>query len=236
VPGAATTRSRAKVKQDPIPPAEEPAGEPAPLAELEQVEDPNDPDPEHHRHAEVDGSRVVRDEPLLSGLKKAGTDERVPMRGTRVLTLEDGRRAYSCTECDFLGTQTREETDGDQVVQVISLRGEVRAHRIQRHGSKAGGRRRGGGAQDEELPLDAVDAAGLAYPRESVRSMTLDEILELAEAADQWGRMFGALTGDRDAWKERALKAESRIRQFERALEKIGFTLKLEPDDAKDGE
>lgn len=196
----------------------------------------NDPDPDRFRHTEVDGSKVVGDVVLLSGLGKAVGYE-VPLRGTRVLTLADGRRVYACRDCDFLGTQTREE-DG---VPVLSTRGEIRKHRSDKHGvTKSGpprGRRRGGDAsvQAEELPLDDIDQVGLAYPGENVRGLSVGDLLEFAEHVDQWGRVMGALTDDRDQWKERAMAAERRVREFERTLERT-FGKLLPSMAAADGE
>jgi hypothetical protein len=178
-----------------------------------------DQDADRYRHTEVDGSKVVKDEVLLSGLSNA--KRRVPLHGTRVLTLADGRRVYACRDCSYLGDRTAEE-DGKKV---LSLRGDIRKHRYEKHGvAKSGppkGRRRGGGDQVEELPLDDVDQAGLPYPNENVRGMQLGDLLEFAESVDQWGRVMGALTEDRDQWKDRALAAEQRVRQFERALGKL---------------
>jgi hypothetical protein len=181
-----------------------------------------DPDVDRYQHTKVDGSAVVHDEVLLSGLGKAvGYD--VPLKGTRELTLEDGRRVYACRDCDFLGSRTAVE-DG---VEVFSTRGDIRKHRSDKHGvPKSGpprGRRRAAGepAQEEELPLDDVDQAGLPYPDAAMRGLTLGELLEFAEHVEQWSRVYSTLQSDRDHWKIRATVAESELRKIRRMLGKL---------------
>jgi hypothetical protein len=166
---------------------------------------------------------VISDEVLLSAL--SNEHRRVPLYGTRVLALADGRRVYACRDCDFLGERTGEE-DG---MPVLSLRGDIRKHRYEKHGSAkpgpAKGRRRGGGvgqqSQTEQLPLDEIDEVGLPHPNEHVRGMTIGDVVEFAESADQWARVMARLTADRDHWRERALVAEKWKKKTEQLLGKL---------------
>lgn len=178
-----------------------------------------DEDTDRYRHTEVDGSKVISDETLLSGLSTA--KRRVPLHGTRVLTLADGRRVYACRDCDYLGPRTAVQ-DGTTV---FSLRGDIRKHRYEAHGTAkpgpAKGRRRSGGDQTDELPLDDLDQIDLPYPNENTRGLTIGDLLEFAEHVDQWGRVLGVRTAELNRWKERAMAAERRVREFERALGKL---------------
>lgn len=106
----------------------------------------------------VHGVKVVRDEVLPSGLS-SHVGKVVPLHGTRVLTLADGTTVHGCRDCEFTGT-----------------RGEVKVHRGEEHGVAGGGPR-----------ARAAEPAGrLPYPSPEVLSMTLYELIELAEHIDSW--------------------------------------------------
>jgi hypothetical protein len=198
---------------------EEPAEE-EPVGPLRIVED-DDPDPDRYRHTEVAGMKVILDGPLLSGLTKSDGSQ-VPIRGTRVLTLADGRRSYACRDCDFVGTMTM--VDKDETA-VIGTRGEIRKHRIDKHGvTRSGpprGRRRGDGDAQEELPLGVDPAMTTMTVDPAVMALDLGELFELAEHVVQWERVFTTLNADRDMWKGRAQAAERELRQIRKTLGKL---------------
>lgn len=215
---ATTGATRTRRAAPPPPPVEEEVPE---LVDVD-LDDDDDPDPDRHRHTTIDGVPVVADEPLLSGLRKTDGSN-VPIRGTRVLTLSDGRRSYTCRDCDFVGTESMVDKDE---VKVIGTRGEVRKHRIDKHGvTKSGpprGRRRGDGDPgQEELPIGVDPAMSVVTVDPAVMALDLGELFELAEHVVQWERVFTAVTGDRDRWKTRALAAEKELRGIRRTLGKL---------------
>lgn len=212
-------RAAAEPAAETLPAEEAPVG--AEPDELLRIVEDDDPDPDRYRHTEVDGVKVILDGPLLSGLTKAD-GSLVPIRGTRVLTLADGRRSYACRDCDFVGVMTMVDKDETPV---IGTRGEVRKHRIDKHGvTRSGpprGRRRGDGDAQEELPLGVDPAMGAITVDPAVMSLDLGELFELAEHVVQWERVFTTVTADRDTWKTRALAAERELRGIRRALGKL---------------
>lgn len=216
---AEPARTRARRAAAATLPVEEPAAEE--LEEPLRIVEDDDPDPDRYRHTEVAGSKVILDGPLLSGLTKSDGSQ-VPIRGTRVLTLADGRRSYACRDCDFVGTMTMVDKDETPV---IGTRGEIRKHRADKHGvTRSGpprGRRRGDGDTQEELPLGVDPAMGTVTVDPAVMSLDLGELFELAEHVVQWERVFTTLTGDRDEWKARAQAAERELRQIRKALGKL---------------
>jgi hypothetical protein len=221
---ATSSRRRKAVEPDvePEPVEQAPAGDGEPGSEPDalEAEEDDDPDPERYRHTVIHGVAVVGDRPVLSGLVKGSTGEPVPIRGTRVLTLADGRRSYVCRDCDFVGELTM--TDKDRT-QVIGTRGEVRTHRADKHGATRAGRprRRGDGGQQEELPIGVDPAMSTLDLDPAVMALELGEVLMLAAEIGHWERTYGAVLADRDDWKARALAAERELRQIRRTLGRL---------------
>lgn len=150
--------------------------------------------------AEIDGFKIVSDEPMPSPLSTGAGNKPIVFHGFRVLTLTDGSTRYGCGECpnstDFVGSLA-----------------EVRRHRSQRHGMRLGGARKRTGEPPElpgVIPL-------------SLRMMPLGEVLDLAGQLNALGDLFAQLTSDRDEYKERALSAEMQVRRWERAFSSLGL-------------
>lgn len=149
---------------------------------------------------EVGGVKVVKDEVLASGL--SGYHGRlIPMHGTRVLTLEDGTVTYGCRECEFTGS-----------------RGDVKAHRGEEHGVAVGG----GGRRDNAVPDGRVP-----NPSSEALSMTVYEVLQLAELSGDWEEVLSKLEArvaelTEDVNEERRLRrvAENRIKTGKNWLDK----------------
>lgn len=93
-------------------------------------------------------------------------------------------------------------------------RGEVVKHRVADHGVNQGGARR------------KTDSG----PSENVTAMTLGEVLHLAGQIEDWESVVTAVTAERDDWQSRAVVAERELTKIKRALERVGFVLKVEDD------
>lgn len=119
----------------------------------------------------VNGTAVVSDEPMPSGLSKLGAF--IPIRRIRLLTLEDDTVVHGCALCPFDGTL-----------------GEVRQHLTAKHGMSRGGVR---AKSPAEAATDDVFAdRRLPYPSEVALGRTLWELLDLAEKVDDWEDAFAA--------------------------------------------
>lgn len=150
----------------------------------------------------VDGLLVVKDEPLLSPLS-ARLGRPVPFPTIRFLTLADRSTRHACADCP----------------DVVGTRGEVKKHRIDHHGEATGAARRKAGTLPGGQPVLSPNAL----------SMTLGELIQVANAVDGWEDTHALVEAERDAWRERALAAERRLAAFERALSRIpGFKLVVE--------
>ncbi len=183
-------------------------------AELEHL----DPD-YRQRHTHVDGALVVSDVPVLSGLINSTTGEPVPIKGIRVLSLADGRRAYTCRDCDHVGTASMVDKD---LTPVVSTRGEIRKHRYEEHGAAKGGaysRRR---REEPQGEVPGHDPAVVTMPIDpAAMALELGEIFELAMEVSQHERMYATVLADRDHWKREALAAQKELRSIHRALGKF---------------
>jgi hypothetical protein len=150
------------------------------------------------RPAEFQGSRIVSD-------TRAEHIPGSPM-GYSYITLADGRRVYGCVECG----------------PVICLRRDtVYKHRRLYHGKNGQGRE-----QPPLLEPDAEDEAPkpVVRPRSAekfvvaphVAAMTLEDLINMGIRLGAIGDQLGRVEAERDAWKQRCLEAEARIRQYER--------------------
>jgi hypothetical protein len=124
----------------------------------------------------------------------------VPFRGRRVLTLADGSKTIGCADCDVTGT-----------------RGQIMSHRMEKHGARKSGAR--GGAKQESTPPDT-----------SWMSLPIGDVIELAQR-------LGGFEADLDRERDRADAAEQardiaerELRKIRRALEKAGFTVRVEDE------
>lgn len=109
------------------------------------------------------------------------------------------------------GTQTYACADCPEIT---GSKGDIVKHRVDQHGAGKGGAR----------PKDSG-------PSENVMRMTIGEVLRHAEQVDQWEAVVTATEARATTAEARAAAAESRLRKIDRALERAGFTLKVEEDD-----
>lgn len=139
---------------------------------------------------EVDGVRVVKDEVLASGLSSA-VGKLVPLKGTRVLTLENGEVTYGCADCLTHGT-----------------RGEVSQHRATEHPASA--RKRGPGR-----PAAAGSKAPAVSPE--VMALSLAELLELATLASETEGQFARLEARIAELEGKLVEATTELHAVEKA-------------------
>jgi len=198
MPTAPTRTRRRTAAQDEPPPAADPAPEPEPEppAAGELDDDEQALYPPNFVRDQVDGVKVVKDEVLSSGLS-AHMGRLVPLKGYRVLTLENGEQVYGCNDCpDFTGT-----------------RGEVKAHRGAEHEVALGGssRRRKDPAADGEV---------VTLPPGS-DTMTLRELLELAGHVAHWETVLANLASENEDLRATLAAEKAARRTAERDLDKL---------------
>ncbi len=168
------------------------------------------------RREDVDGVKVIDDVPMEAPLTKY-TGGFVPVKGIRILTLDDGTTRHACTDCVYVAPAERED-------QKQTPLGRIRAHRIEKHGVRSGGNRRG--RKPAEAP-EAPDPTGtVALPRDTL-SMSLLEIMNLAAHIDQWGTVLTGLeeqnerlVGELQDALARARTAERKVADLEKAAER----------------
>lgn len=61
---------------------------------------------------------------------------------------------------------------------------------------------------------------GSSYVSADVQAMAVGEALALLASASEWGQVFDTITADRNQWRDRALRAESSLRQTRSELER----------------
>lgn len=198
MPTAPTRTRRRTAAQDKPSAAADPVPEPEPepTAGAEVDDDEQALYPPNFVRVEVDGVKVVKDEVLSSGLT-AHMGRLVPLKGYRVLTLENGEQVYGCNDCpDFTGT-----------------RGEVKAHRGAEHEVALGGssrRRKDPGADGEAVTLPP-----------GADTMTLKELLELAGHVSQWEVILANLASENEDLRAAVAAERAGRRTAERELDKF---------------
>jgi len=165
---------------------------------------------------DIDGVKVVSDVVQESPLSRH-TGDFIPVKGVRILTLEDETTRYACADCVFVAAPERDD-------QTQTPLGQVRAHRAEKHGVNIGGNRRG--RKPAEAP-EAPDPAGtVVLPRDTL-SMSLLEILNLAGHIDTWSTVLTGLeeqnerlVGELQVALARARAAERKVTELEKAAER----------------
>lgn len=146
----------------------------------------------------VNGLKVVEERPVLSNLPiPEGRDPAdFAIRGFTQLVMEDGSTLYACADCDF-----------------ADARGAVMKHRGKAHGARVSGRK--SRTANAEIRGGAVT--------DDVRSMSLGDVLAMADQLNQLGVVIDNVMAQRDEWKDRATAAETRLRKLTLALNRAGF-------------
>lgn len=124
----------------------------------------------------------------------------VPFRGRRELTLEDGTKTFACADCEFTGTP-----------------GEVTTHRVRDHGARKPGNPTGGRKAD-------------ATPNLAWMGMTVGELIEVAGLVSGFESDLDSARDEAEREKALRVAAETELRKIKRALEKLGFVLKVEEE------
>lgn len=171
--------------------------------------------PPRVKRTRVNGKKVIKDEPVLSGLS-ARHNKTIIFEKQRILTLDDGSQVFGCNVCEFTGT-----------------RGELNTHIQNDHPS---------GRPPAKATKGKAAADPLALIPEELGGMTLLEVFQLAMHANTWGDLLAnaeAQVAERDAAlaAERAAHAATR-RQLAAVEKKVNaltdlFKPKPEEGDAK---
>jgi hypothetical protein len=122
----------------------------------------------------VDGLKVVSDAVMESPLT-AAIGRFIPMRGFRVLTLEDDSTRTACRDCAFIADPELPQTPV----------GQTRAHRRAEHGVNIGGRAGKPRTSAEEAEQAGLVPHTVTLPAHAA-TMTMHEVFELAEEIDTW--------------------------------------------------
>lgn len=172
----------------------------------------------------VNGQAVLRDEPVFSPLPPGRDGTRIPFTGLRLLTLADGANVFECADCRAEpGAEPGTGGPG-----FTGTRGQVIKHRAAEHGMRMGGvpgrpprgpgKTRKAGGVPATPPLPATVASALTMP--------LCDVVELVQAAPQWGEAIARLTELNTDLQARLAEAEIQIRKYERAFAGIGYARK----------
>lgn len=146
----------------------------------------------------VDGQEVVAVDPEESPLSKHW-GKFIPIHGRRILTLADGSKVFGCADCPETGT-----------------RGDIIRHRVEQHGAAKPGANRPAGRK--EAP--ALDLSWL--------NITIGEVVDLAQHVGGFETELDRIRDERDEERAGRLAAERELKQIKRALEKVGFVVKVE--------
>jgi hypothetical protein len=141
----------------------------------------------------VDGKNVVKDVVLESGLSKH-LGKFIPIHGIRVLTLDDGTTIHGCRDCVTVGS-----------------RGEVMAHRSAFHGVSPPSRRT---QVDDEVPM-------LPYPKGAQLSMTLYELMDLAEHIGDWEEVLAGMEEHNQRLQDKVIEVTQQLKAEEREHNKL---------------
>ncbi len=149
----------------------------------------------------VDGVEVVKDEPLQSPLSTV-VGQPVFFNTYRLLTLADGTQRHACADCP----------------DVVGTRGEIRTHRVEMHGARPGGAKK------------RADDGGNGGLSANAASMTLGELVRLAGHVDAWEDAYASMEERMTEAEGRATAAETELRKYHRAFDRLGFKPKLDDE------